>query len=381
MVPTLPVESNAEQSSKTETELCEAGLYAPECFRVGVRKNAFPFAAIRGDEDADTRAGHDLFEGFVFELCEFAFKALGWQEGVDYILIEADASTRLDGLKAETSPTTNSDRPEDQPKFHMVCDPTSMTVVRLGTYVFSPPVFISAGSYVSSNRALDKLYQSGLKKLDARRKLGGSVSSYNGERFEYDASLDAIQRRQSPPQQTISECDTLDKKHIIGARLGYVKETTGRALIEQAMAVNAGLGEDAELYVANFQTICAQGFETHDEAFKALCDEEITHHFGDRDIINAAARKLDPSSECDAAPADEQYSRELYAIAISPELEIARILEVQAAILQALGGYVTSANDQSSPVRVTHHLFGKYFGGSEQPQRMSVVLSNLFELY
>ncbi len=334
---------------------------AQEMLRVGVRSDAWPFSSL----DKDT----GKFEGFIYEICAFSFRAIGFKENVDFRLLPVTAENRLKGLIRRNEEGVVVPR-----EFDMVCDPTSVTIERIGKLIFSRTLFVSGGSYLQSNRALDDVYDNSLTTLTSRVDNELPITLAQGEAFETDASLSNVRSTSLNVQRRVIACADLSDSQIPGAILGYVRETTGEALINKALS-----SESPPVSVANFQVMCSRGFPSHQAAIIALCNSDITHHFGDRDIINSALlRYKREGHECDAEVGETVYTSEPYAIAFSPELERERVLLLQKAVLITLSSAVESKSDEGSTVaRLTHHLFTKYF----PDQTMSTVLRSLYLHY
>ncbi|WP_299847754.1 ABC transporter substrate-binding protein [uncultured Roseovarius sp.] len=316
------------------------GAKAQDSLRVGVRVDAAPFAY---------KTPEGEYAGFVFELCTYALKAAR----LDYTAQDANVDRRLPGLI----------RVEGRPReYDVLCDPTSITLSRARDYVLSAPVFVSGGSFLHSGKADQALLGEANRTLEVR-----PAVAVDGARFETRSTY----ALESTPQTNVPDCTELPEGAIIGARLGYVRETTGRKVIDRAWSSGA-----PPIHLAHFQTICAKPYPSHADAVEALCrGDEISYHFGDRDIIDYYRRKIletDPS--CDATTHDLSFTSEPYAIVISPELDPKIARSITAGVLEALGSGVKTENDPEQVVALPNYLFAKYF----PDRRMSEALHQLY---
>ncbi len=320
---------------------CVQGAAAQDPLRLGVRVDSAPFAYKTPDNG---------YAGFVFELCTFALEAAG----LAYAPQDANVSGRLDRLVG------NASGPRE---YDILCDPTSITINRARDYVLSAPIFVSGGSFLRSGKADQIMLNEARETLETR-----PAVAPDGTRFE-TTSKDAMV---TTPQANVPDCAGLPEGAIVGARLGYVENTTGRNVIDRAWSSGA-----PPFSLSHFQTICATPVDSHADAVEALCRGEISYHFGDRDIIDYYRREIhQTATNCDATTDDRSFTVEPYAIVISPELdpEIAR--RVTAGVLRALGSGVRSESNPDQIVALPNYLFAKYFPG----RRMSDALRQLYTI-
>ena len=320
---------------------------AQESLRVGVRVDAAPFAW--KDEDG-------AYRGLIVELCEYAFEA----ENLDFMMVDASVGNRLKRLVSTA---------DEKRAYDVLCDPTSMTINRARDYFLSPPIFVSGGSYLTSDTANVKFLREASTSFQERAEAGERTTGADGGVFESVVS----EAEKTAPQAQIPNCSSLPESAIVGAKLGYVIGTTGRDVIDRAWASGV-----PPLEVSRYQTICAKGFASHELAVEALCAGGITHHFGDRDIIDFYRRSYVPAEDkpCDAATAETFYTSEPYAIAISPELDGVTARKVIAGILVVLGTGVHSNDTDASVVALPSYLFARAF-----PDRhMSETLRQLYTI-
>ncbi|MFY0619537.1 transporter substrate-binding domain-containing protein [Shimia sp.] len=317
--------------------------------RVGVRVDAAPFA---WKDDANE------FNGLIYDFCRIALE----NADLEYGLADATVANRLDRLVAQGSTPRTYD---------ILCGPTSITISRSQKYFLSPPIFVSGGSFIASGGAFGRFHQAAIARLAEREEDGLPVIGPDGTEIQ-GASRD--EKIRSVRQESIPECDQIDTEtQIVGARLGYVQGTTGRNVIDQAW-----LAEAPPVKVAAFQTICAEAQLNHEIAVERLCDGAITHHFGDRDIVEYYLTQGIGTSfpACDAKASSEFYTAEPYAIAISPELDGATVRQFISGILEVMGSGVRSDTGDDTIIPLTDHLFSRTFKARE----MGATLRELYTI-
>lgn len=334
----------------TLTSLATTGAAQAETLRVGVRVDAAPFAWKQGSD----------YKGLIVDLCRYALQAAH----LSATMVDAEGLDRLERLvgAADGSPRG----------YDMLCDPTSITLGRAEQFYFSPPIFVSGGSYARSKTAHTDFHDAARKEFDTRNANGAQTLGSDGTLY----GAGTLAAEGTSRQTTIPACDVLGPDAIIGARVGHVTATTGEAAIARAWA-----SDQPPAVLSAYQTICSQPMASHAEAVEALCTGKISFHFGDRDIIDYYLRTWTPpdgAPACDAQLAGDFYTSEPYAIAISPELPPQTVLRINWGILTALGSGVrdTGAGEAGAVVSLTAYLFAKYF----RERQMSNTLSELYTI-
>lgn len=263
-----------------------------EPVRIGVRSDARPFVHL------DDAGGH---AGFLYDLCVAAVDGTGR----DAVLVEVEADDRFRLLEPS----------EDQ--IDLLCDPTTITVERAGTYDFTPIVFIANATF--------------LRKRE-RAHLTGEQAAAAGCAV--------------PPGST-------------GVAAGWLRGSTSAGAMEAARRWGVIRLRDDEV-------ICPVEVDRHAVGIARVCDPEgdLSFYFGDGDILAAHVEDFEGDGGCRATFGTGFLTYEPYAFAVTDRLPGFR-LELQ----QALYGVFRTAAVAES--------YAAHFGGRTPPD----ALEKLFLMY
>lgn len=211
--------------------------FAQDAVRVGFRADAPPFSS-RDQSSAGYR-------GFLAELCIDVVR----DAGLTLETVEITAENRFDMLS----------RGAADGGVDLLCDPTSVNIERMETYLLSPIVFATGAGYLRYSR------------------IGADEAGHSD------------------------------------VRVGYLRGTTA------AIAVDIARNRQNVIKTVRGGTISNVEVDDHDEGITRLCQGDLDFYFGDIDILRAVKDRLtaSPGLNCDRVNSSDGrlFSYEAYALA------------------------------------------------------------------
>ena len=261
---------------------------------IGVREDTRPFAwrDLRPEHDGGEAPKHEIFRGFLVDLCVKAAIHAGYRPKL--VPVTAEARRKFLDERDPYERDDAGDEAIDVPRFHVLCDPTTISLsrmYRLGDdeeFVFSPIVYVANSSFVEVDQyALKKAKEEG--KWPAAEEAAADESAVAG----------------SLPET----CIPGSKPNGASVKAGFVTGTTAKAALEAAIDLGS-LGRVKEY--------CPYAFKSHRDGMEAVCSGSIRYYFGDLDIISEYEKEISavPKKSCKIKYTREFLIYEPYAILV-----------------------------------------------------------------
>nr|WP_250814019.1 transporter substrate-binding domain-containing protein [Neorhizobium tomejilense] len=215
------------------------------------------------------------YRGFFWDICSLAVQKAGYFP----VARPIDAAQRKSYLDTGIG------------DYDLLCDPTTITVNRMKTFVehgpdltFSPIVFVANGTYVGPSSAGQEGMGSGkiskvLKEMpascDALLKAAESASGNKDQKDETFSDERWIRFLPKPMKKVEA-----DKKEDFQF-WGYLEGSTIAAILNKSEVLKTLNDNNAFL-------ICPKPFPSHADAAEAFCAGDLARYYGDAEIIKAA---------------------------------------------------------------------------------------------
>ncbi|TCA64072.1 transporter substrate-binding domain-containing protein [Rhizobium leguminosarum bv. viciae] len=234
---------------------------------IAVRDDARPFVW----KDAYTND----YRGFFWDICSLAVQKAGYFP----VARPIDAAQRKNYLDTGVG------------DYDLLCDPTTITVNRLKTFVeqgpdltFSPIVFVANGTYVGPSPTspegmgsgkIREVLQETQGSCDALLKAAESASGKKDQKDEKSSDERWIRFLPKPIEKV--EADKKEDFQI----WGYLEGSTIAAILNKSEVLKTLNDNNAFL-------ICPNAFPSHANAAEAFCAGNLARYYGDGEIIKAA---------------------------------------------------------------------------------------------
>lgn len=296
---------------------------------IGVRVDTPPFVSV------DTNSG--AYVGYFYDICTTAVTRAGYQ----FVEESVNAETR------------NSFLTNGAGGYDVLCDPTTITLSRMGNFAtgkdaaneplsgtqaradvavshlnFSQIVFVANGAYATPNTGLDEDWE---YRLEQAVKQGENKNKGNAaDIIQECASLfdDASQIGPKPEEEETKPPGKLSDYILFRYKREAsppVEETPIETTVVQVLGyvIGSTIRETVLEYKSPGIDSVACTFPSHEDAAAAFCEGKLDRYYGDLDIIRSSIAKHNDKSgaECtgDFAPVSE-FTYEPYAFVVSSRI-------------------------------------------------------------